>query len=204
MYYIMSIIQFSPIRTGSTVIYNYLLELNKRPTKVHSYSNNTNAKYIITIRHPYNSIISVILRENEPINADTLQKQTDEYLQHGGKSIANNNFDGANHCILFYEEFVNNHDVILNKFEQFFNETYSIEKKNKMKAKLNIESVKNFIDDKNLTNFGEWDKQTKIHGRHISEYNGNTNYKELLSESEINLLKQNDTLNKIVDKYYNN
>ena len=55
-------VQFSPVRTGSTLIYNYLKELNKNPQKAHKYKYNKkynkNNKYIITIRHPYNSIIS--------------------------------------------------------------------------------------------------------------------------------------------------
>ena len=58
----MTIIQFSPIRSGSTLIYNYLLELGYKARKSHLYKNNNKNYYIITIRHPYNSIISSILR----------------------------------------------------------------------------------------------------------------------------------------------
>ena len=33
----MTIIQFSPIRSGSTLVYNYLLELDYIPKKMHNY-----------------------------------------------------------------------------------------------------------------------------------------------------------------------
>jgi len=33
------IIQFSPIRSGSTLIYNYLRKLGKNPSKIHKYTN---------------------------------------------------------------------------------------------------------------------------------------------------------------------
>ena len=66
-------IQFSPIRSGSTLIYNYLKELNKNPYKIHYYTYNKNNKYIITIRHPYNSIISKLNIFNEEITETSLK-----------------------------------------------------------------------------------------------------------------------------------
>ena len=38
----MTIIQFSPIRSGSTLVYNYLLELGYKPKKKHTYNNKIN------------------------------------------------------------------------------------------------------------------------------------------------------------------
>ena len=40
----MNTIQFSPMRSGSTVVYNYLLGLNKNPLKTHNYLKNTKNK----------------------------------------------------------------------------------------------------------------------------------------------------------------
>ena len=38
----------------------------------------------------------------------------------GGNDIINNDLiDDYYHCILFYEDFINNHDYILNKLELF-------------------------------------------------------------------------------------
>mgnify|MGYP001382917359 FL=1 len=68
------------------------------------------------------------------------------YLHNGGNCIINNNFTSSNHCILIYEDFINNHDIILNKLEVFFKEEYSSELKNKIKSKLDIKYVKKFIN----------------------------------------------------------
>ena len=45
------------------------------------------------------------------------------------------------------------------------------------------------------------DKKTHIHGMHISILNGETNYKELLSEEQIKILNNNIILQKIIKKF---
>ena len=63
------LIQFSPIRSGSTLVFNILQFLGKKSKKEHDkYIYRDNNKYIVTIRHPYNSIISSIMRYNKEIN----------------------------------------------------------------------------------------------------------------------------------------
>ena len=86
------IIQFSPIRSGSTLVYNYLKDLNKQVTKHHNYNFCKNNKYVITIRHPYNSIISNILRKNKEINIKTLNNNMKEYISNGGWAAGNHDF----------------------------------------------------------------------------------------------------------------
>ena len=44
--------------------------------------------------------------------------------------------------------------------------------------------------------------KTHFHGKHISKFNGNTDYSILLNEEELTLLKQNKILNKIINKFY--
>ena len=198
----MSIIQFSPIRSGSTLIYNYLLELGKKPKKIHNYIKNKNNYFIITIRHPYNSIISSILRNCIDINVETIRTHIEEYLNFGGDCIINNDFNGDNHCILIYEKFLNNHDYILNKLEIFLNETYPLELKNKIKSKLNINQIKKDIDKNGYTKFCEYDKNTQFHGKHISEFNGSTDYKKILNKDELSILEKNKKLSKIIEKFY--
>ena len=200
----MSLIQFSPIRSGSTLIYNYLLELGYNSTKTHNYNccySNKN-RYIITIRHPYNSIISSIIRYGQEINLETIEKQIDEYLKTGGNDLIKNDFTGDNHCILFYENFLTNHDLILNKFELFFKKKYDSELKDKIKAKLEINNVKSLIIKNGYTNFSDCDRKTHLHGKHISEFNGTLDYKKILKKEEIQLLEKNEKLNIIIKKYY--
>lgn len=199
----MTIIQFSPIRSGSTLVYNYLLELGYKPTKTHNYIYNNKNQYIITIRHPYNSIISSILRYEQDINVTTIKNQINEYLRYGGEGLVTNNFTGNNHCILFYENFLNNHDLILNKLELFFNKTFKSELKQKIKYKLEINNVKSTIIKNGYTKFSSFDRKTNFHGKHISEFNGEIDYKKILNKDELNVLEKNKKLSIIIQKYYN-
>lgn len=199
----MNTIQFSPIRSGSTLVYNYLLGLNKNPLKIHNYVENIENKYVITVRHPYNAIISSILKDNCEISIEMLKLHTHLYLQNGGVDILINNINKNKHCVLLYEDFINNHDIILNTLEEFFNEKYSDELRSKLKSKFNINKVKKEIENNNLTDFWKhYDKKTHFHGRHISKYNGETDYKKILKREEINILEQNNYLNYIIEKYY--
>ena len=198
----MSLIQFSPIRSGSTLIYNYLIELGRKPKSKHHYNKNINNYFIITIRHPYNSIISSILRYDLDINIVSIKSHINEYLKYGGDCIINNDFSKDNHCILIYEKFLNNHDYIFNKLENFFNEKYSVELKNKIKYKLNIEKIKKDINENNYTNFYQYDAKTNFHGKHISKFNGTTDYKKILNKDELGILEKNIKLSKIIEKFY--
>lgn len=199
----MTIVQFSPIRSGSTLVFNYLLELGKNPVKRHNYIKKKDDYYIITIRHPYNSIISSILRYGKDINIDTLSEHIQEYLVNGGNCIIENDFtEDEKHCVLIYEDFFKNHDIILNNLEVFFGEKYSLELRNKVKFKLNIDEVKRQIDKNCYTNFFEYDSYTHFHGKHISEFNGYTDYKKILSKEALHILQTNKKLSKIIEKYY--
>ena len=198
----MNIIQFSPIRSGSTLIYNYLLELGYKSEKNHNYHYNNKNKYIITIRHPYNSIISYILCNDQDINITTIENSINEYLSNGGRDLIINNFTEDNHCILFYEDFLMNHDLILNKFELFFNTTYNFKLKNEIKHKLEINNIKSKIIQDGYIKFENYDSKTKFHGKHISEFNGKIDYKKILNKDALNVLENNKQLSIIIQKYY--
>ena len=75
--------QFSPIRTGSTLIYNYLKFLLKDYHIVKQHNINKNEIDIITVitmRHPYNSILSTIL-VNENFGQDFVYDLNSEKLR---------------------------------------------------------------------------------------------------------------------------
>lgn len=194
------ITQFSPIRSGSTLLYNIIRELENNCIKQHKYTYNKNNNYIITIRHPYNSIISSCLRLNLEINNKNLINHINKYIKNGGSCIANNDLNKPNICILFYEKFNNNYDYIFDSLELFFNKKYKDEKKKNICKKFSIENVKKIISKYN--NFEEYDRVTHLHGNHISKYNGETNYKEILNDEQIKILEDNKILQKIINKYY--
>ena len=70
------LIQVSPIRSGSTLVFNILQFLDKKSNKQHDkYVFKNDNKYIVTIRHPYNSIISSIMRYDKEINIKNIKNK---------------------------------------------------------------------------------------------------------------------------------
>lgn len=108
---------FSPIRKGSTLLYNIikLIFYKIDIIKEHKYKYNENNFYIITIRHPYNSIISSCLRYNLELTEENFINNIDEYVNNGGKDLIENSFNKENHIIFIYEYFYNNFDYIYRK-----------------------------------------------------------------------------------------
>lgn len=194
------LVQFSPIRSGSTLVYNYLMGLGKQPQKLHNYRYLENVQYVIAIRHPYNAIISSILRYGQQINTGTVMTQMAEYLENGGYDIATSEFDPASHCVFLYEKFYADHNVILDGLESFFNESYSTETKDELKQKLSVSNVKEKTAQ--FRDFYEYDRVTHLHGNHISEFNGQTDYNTLLKEKELKMLANDEHLQRIINKYY--
>jgi len=196
------IFQFSPIRTGSTLVYNILKQIFNVPIiKEHKYSNRKNVYYITTIRHPYNSIISSIMRYNEEINKKTLEKAINEYLEYGGLYLITNEFINNNKIlILKYEDFNNNNIYIINKLCEFFH--FKIKKEYAEKIINNFS--KDIVLDKisGFKDFNEYCEDTHLHGNHINKYKGNTDYKKILSPELIDILNKNIDLQKIINHYY--
>lgn len=199
-----NIIQFSPIRTGSTFVYNIIKTIfkNKNIKKTHKLNYKANNLYIITIRHPYNSIISSILRYSDNIDIQTLKKHINEYLTNGGTCIANNNLNKRNIIVFYYEDFFNNIDNIFNKIENRLKIKINVQIKDKLKSITNIDNVIKLTSK--YENFSKYDKNTHYHGNHISQNKGETDYNNYLNIEQTNLLKKNKYLNNIINIYYNN
>ena len=89
--------------------------------------------------------------------------------------------------------------MIYNKLEKFLNINIDENKKIELSKKYHITNVKK-ITNKYKT-FKEYDKTTHLHGKHISEYDGQTDYKKILSENDIYVLKENKSLNEIIKKF---
>lgn len=198
------LVLFSPIRTGSTLLYNILKIIfsNYNITKNHKYIYDDNSFYFITIRHPYNSILSSCLRYNLEPTDENFINNINEYVNNGAKDLLKNKFDRKNHIIFIYEYFYNNFDYIYKKIETYFDIIIPNNIKNKINEEFNIISVKkkllNFKDSKDFTYEC---KDTLLHGNHISIYNGETNYKNLLTSKRIEKLKDEVILNNIITFY---
>jgi hypothetical protein len=214
--------QFSPIRTGSTLIYNYLKFLLKDYHIVKQHNINKNEIDIITVitmRHPYNSILSTILvnevnKENyiidnsinlkkldSLITNEILKKTIDHYLKYGGKDLLSINYENLKNKLIFkYEEIINNHCLIIKNIEIFLKKNFNDIDKEKILEFMNIDNVKKNYSDK-YKEFKNYDKNTHLHGQHISEFLGNTDYKNILSNEKIKILLENNELNQIINKF---
>ena len=138
------IIFFSPIRTGSTYIWNilnkyYYFDIPKH----HSLKNiNLNKFYIVTIRNPLDSIISSATRYDITLTSQNVNKYINEYLEEGGKDILNLDLKLDNVLLLKYEDFVDNEEYISKNLINFLQISFKRRLRSIIK-KFNIENVNN-------------------------------------------------------------
>jgi hypothetical protein len=193
--------QFSPIRTGSTLVWNFLRQTySDEVLKEHRLYPNLGSWIVTTIRHPYNAIISAILRLERPIDEESLTYCTNEFLVNGGLDILRLNLESPRVIVLKYEEFVDDYSYIVKKLNEKMGEGWSSKPLDKVLEEL---SVDNMLKIQNQhENFYTWDSQTHIHGNHISKYRGKTNWEEILTEEQVQFLQEQDELNQIIEKFY--
>lgn len=202
----MTITQFSPIRTGSTLLYNILNELfpNEQVMKVHNMHNFNKKTIYTTYRHPFDCIISVLQCNDIELNDTTIIQKTKEYLSNGGESLIlhYNTLKKLNNVVLLkYELFLNDFDYIFTNIEKSKDLKIDEELKLKIKEKFCLKTVSNEI--KKFDSFKQYDKKTHWHGKHISIDNGASfRFTKYFTKKQINLI--NDTLSKKLGKPYVN
>ena len=193
--------QFSPIRTGSTLVWNFLRKTYPGGVlKVHNLNGNPTNWIVTTIRHPYNAIISAILRLDKPIDSASLEYCTNEFLREGGIDFLKLDSNHPQVIILKYEDFVDDYSYIVKKLNEKMGEGWSDKNLDEVLEGLSVENMMKIQNQHQ--DFYTWDSETHIHGNHISKYRGKTNWEELLNEEQIHFLKQNKILNEIIQKYY--
>ncbi len=185
------IIQFSPPRTGSTLVFNVLREIfpKRRIDKSHNYEPKFE-KYpvVVTYRHPLDAMASSIQRYGRTPTDEEIEKQIKEFEENSLWDILSIRHH-SNVLMLKYEEFYEDYDYIFDHLERFFGMTISAEKRRDITGKYNIEAV-----DKQVREYGDfqtYDTVTQLHGRHISAYKGGVNYyQDFFSPAQIDYLKK--------------
>lgn len=180
------IIILSPPRTGSTLVYitfQYLFEtkldewnsFNKTVIKSHSiqqvsdFIKSSSPYIIVTIRNPYNSLLSRI-RLLSKINSKNIKAVTKDHVNfHKNLLQFIKTAPNEKLLIVYYEDFYTNYDNLISEIEKKFNVKITNEEKNKMKIFFSKESVQK-ISNK-FKNFDEFDPIMGIHGSHISQDN---------------------------------
>jgi hypothetical protein len=184
-----AIAQFSPPRSGSTLVYNLLREIfpRKKIFKVHTLRNMCYELNVVgTYRHPLDCIASSIIRYDKKPTDEEIQRQIKIFNQPLHNLLTAKKMD--NILLLRYERFLNDFDYIFDNIEKFFNIRISEEMKLKLTSEYKIENV-----EKKLSGggFSDMDKKTQLHGNHISKYKGACGYyNEFFSEDQIDFLKK--------------
>ena len=197
-----NIIQFSPIRSGSTLVYNILKRcLPQTPiTKGHNFLYNPKNFYVTTIRHPFDCIISNCLRKNREISCSTLSVSAEEYLLWGGGDTLSPNLNKKNVLILYYKEFAADLDYVFDALEQSLGVVIPKRLRVTLEQDLSIKSVQNLT--KNYKSFEDYDPGTHWHGNHISKYEGKTDFNKILSKEQLLTLQSHPRLRAIINRFF--
>lgn len=184
------IIQFSPIRSGSTLVYNILRELLPTYDIIKRHSINETIiqgnRLVVTYRHPLDCLASSFKRYNLQVNKGNIEDQIDELKTNGLDDLLK--IWSNDHVLkLRYEDYYNNLEIVFDEFELFFHKPISRNFRDKMMNKYNIEQV--LDNTKQYNSFSEYDKTTQFHGNHISSSKGAPNaYTHFFKPEEITYL----------------
>lgn len=197
-----NIIQFSPIRSGSTLVYNILKRCLPQMsiTKDHNFLYNPVNFYITTIRHPFDCIISNCLRKSRNISCSALSVSAEEYLLWGGSDTLSLNLNKKNVLILYYKKFSVDLDYVFDALEQSLGVSILQPFREQLKDELSIERVQNLT--KKYKGFEDYDPSTHWHGNHISKYKGKTNFNKILSKKQLLTLQSHPRLQSIINHFF--
>lgn len=187
-----TIIQFSPIRSGSTLVFNFLREIfpEKRIIKTHRLSKwqEKTATLVCTYRNPLDCISSNLLFLEKTPSEAHIEEQIG-LLKSNGLEQLSKILDRKNMVLLKYEDFYHDHSVIFTHLEKFFKITLSHELKRSISEKYQVNTVKEKYTSK-FDNAFEFDKENHWHGNHISEFNGQPNAAtEVFRENQIQMIQ---------------
>lgn len=174
------IIQFSPVRSGSTLVYNLLRETYPKHTvlKRHNITNELCTKHttVVTYRHPLDCLASFLRKDKAVLSKKRIQRGIED-LKRNGLDDLMTILHHEKILKLKYESFYNDFDLIFNSMETFFGKLISEEHRNKMKKKYHIDNV--ISSTTKFDDFSQFDKTTFFHGNHISKTKGMPNSFEI-------------------------
>jgi hypothetical protein len=175
-----SIIQFSPPRSGSTLVYNILRVIEEKSAieKRHNlnegeFANFSNLRIVSSVRDPVDSIASSLLRYEKKPTKGSVADQIKEFKQNGLLQMTKvRGWDNA--LVLRYEDFVKNWGFLFENLEAFFGYKIPYRKRKVCEENFNIESVYN--KGLALGSFSNYSVVDQIHGKHVSQFKGQFGY----------------------------
>lgn len=183
------IIQFSSVRTGSTLVYNILREClpGKTIDKSHTYSSHYEKLPIVaTVRHPMDCIASILQVEEKEMTEANLRWAVDMFTREGGADIEKLKHH-SKLLLLRYEEFYANNEGMFDAFEKFFGIEIPRGRRDSISSRHGLEQARQTASQ--YANFSGHDPVTKIHGNHISAFGGRPFYhQEFFNKEQLYML----------------
>ena len=189
------IIQFSPPRTGSTLLWNILRHAvpQRRVLKTHhlkaKYLKESNkVKIIISVRDPVDSISSSILRYSQVPIDDVVMDHIKRFERYGIWQVLEVK-DYSNVTILRYEDFAFDWTYLFESLETSLGCVINQDVRRMSFTNYGIEVVAQKA--KELGDFGNIYSKDQIHGKHISNFKGRVGHgHKNLSPEQIDLINE--------------
>jgi len=113
------IIQFSPPRTGSTLVWNAIRLFGIKAEKTHKFDllqKSDTSRIVSTIRNPYDMVCSSIHRYRKPVSEDIVRETIQMFETYNFNTLLELK-DHKDALILKYENFYDNFDYLLEELE---------------------------------------------------------------------------------------
>lgn len=187
-----AIIQFSPIRSGSTLVFNILREIfpKRKITKTHQLNKKEeqSATLVSTYRNPVDCIASNLLFLQKPATEDNIAEQIHLLKTYGLVQLCRM-VDRENMVLLKYEDFYRDHSLIFSQLQAFFKIELTDQRQEEISEKYQVNRVKEQYTSQ-FSNAFEFDKTNHWHGNHISNFKGRPNAAtEVLTNDQIQMIK---------------
>ncbi|HLH95565.1 MAG TPA: hypothetical protein VKW08_10660 [Xanthobacteraceae bacterium] len=134
--------------------------------------------HVVTVRDPYDSVVSAIRRWGHAITDETVEREAAELFQSGFRSRHKVPWWAL---VLKYEDFYANLDGLLDQIARYLKIPVPEAVRSRFKEEFNIERVRQVCADRP---FHEWDHETHIHGSHVSASLGRPGESKILTEAQ--------------------
>lgn len=170
------LVQFGIPRSGSTLVYNVLREAFPATyvKKTHSLDAKLlNHPIIATYRNPLDVMASLLECQALEVTYSQIRDQLISLNRQGLWDVLSLR-GKPNVLLLQYERFFDDFDFLFDSIEFFLKSPIGVDVRRRLKETYSLTNVKARIGYNQ--DFSKYDKLTKLHGKHISRFNGQPGY----------------------------
>lgn len=189
------VVQFSPVRTGSTLVWNALrcLYPDSYIPKRHTLSwpmciVGNPCRIVCTVRDPRDVLSSLLRINRQEPSSEAAQRHLEEMMRNGMDHLLKI-VDRPRTLVLRYEEFYRDHQFLFDRLEAFLNKHCAPDVRQDFVRRFSAERVRE--RGRELGSFERFDPVEHIHGQHVSESLGLAGgYKKNLPEDACRLVEK--------------